>query len=208
MDITALFTDKNLITRIQKRLPELFYLAELESSRAGKVGMEVGTVREKILIALLIYAFGSQNIDTNIPTTWSEVDVRVMGNALSIKTVTGTRVRGVKLIWTVDAEQAMKFSEEYTPRSDMLLVHINWNSLGSVFLFPVLAQMEILKRIGRQKYIKLPKAGTNPRGVEISAEALDLLTRHPQNLHIPITWRRQTASYDPYDRWIDYWKKE
>ncbi len=42
-----IFSDKNLTAKIQKRLPHLFQLAELDSSRAGKVGMEVGSVREK-----------------------------------------------------------------------------------------------------------------------------------------------------------------
>ena len=46
MNISELFTDQSLVAKIQKRLPVLFYLAELESSRAGKVGMEVGSVRE------------------------------------------------------------------------------------------------------------------------------------------------------------------
>jgi hypothetical protein len=46
--ILELFNDKHLVTKIQKKLPKLFHLAELESSRAGKVGMEVGSVREKI----------------------------------------------------------------------------------------------------------------------------------------------------------------
>lgn len=35
------------VYKIQNKLPMLFYLAELESSRAGKIGMEVGIVREK-----------------------------------------------------------------------------------------------------------------------------------------------------------------
>ena len=48
MDITSLFTDPEIITKIQTRLPELFHVAELESARAGKIGMEVGSLREKI----------------------------------------------------------------------------------------------------------------------------------------------------------------
>ena len=52
MTIAELFTDGSIVSKIQKRLPELFYLAELESSRAGKVGMEVGSAREKILAYL------------------------------------------------------------------------------------------------------------------------------------------------------------
>jgi len=39
--IRELFEDKKLVERIQNKLPKLFHLAELESSRAGKIGMEV-----------------------------------------------------------------------------------------------------------------------------------------------------------------------
>jgi hypothetical protein len=121
MDITSLFTDQEIITRIQAKLPELFYLAEIESSRAGKVGMEVGSARERILIALLIYKFGKENVETNIAITEPEVDVRVFGNPISIKTMTGKSLRSVKLIWTVDAEQALRFSQEYVPSCDTIL---------------------------------------------------------------------------------------
>ena len=103
MSITELFKDEILARKIQAKLPELFYLAELESSRAGKIGMEVGSAREKVLIALLIHKFGKENVETNIPITESEVDVKVLDNPISIKTMTGKRLGNVKLIWTVDA---------------------------------------------------------------------------------------------------------
>ena len=86
MTINKLFTEETIVKKIQARLPELFYLAELESSRAGKVGMEVGSARERILIALLIYKFGKANVETDIPITEPEVDVKVFGNPVSIKT--------------------------------------------------------------------------------------------------------------------------
>ncbi|MBC7361913.1 MAG: ThaI family type II restriction endonuclease [Candidatus Aminicenantes bacterium] len=41
-----MFDDKNLVLKIQRRLPFLFQLAEIESSRAGKTGMEAGSVRD------------------------------------------------------------------------------------------------------------------------------------------------------------------
>jgi hypothetical protein len=53
--LIEIFEDKNLVDKIKRRLPYLFQLAELESSRAGKIGMEVGSVRERIIVALLIY---------------------------------------------------------------------------------------------------------------------------------------------------------
>ncbi len=53
--LAELFKDGKFAEEVQTKLPYLFHLAELELSRAGKVGMEVGTLREHILIALLIY---------------------------------------------------------------------------------------------------------------------------------------------------------
>jgi len=58
--VRELFSDAKLVGRIKQKLPQLFHLAELESSRAGKIGMEVGTIRERIIAALLIYKFGEQ----------------------------------------------------------------------------------------------------------------------------------------------------
>ena len=50
--LIQIFEDKKLVEKIATRLPYLFQLAELESSRAGKIGMEVGSLREKIIVAL------------------------------------------------------------------------------------------------------------------------------------------------------------
>lgn len=101
MDIADLFADPIFIDKIQARLPELFHLAELESSRAGKVGMEVGSAREKILIALLIYKFGKDHVETDIPIAEPEVDVKLFGKPISIKTITGKKPGGIKISWTL-----------------------------------------------------------------------------------------------------------
>lgn len=208
MNISNLFTDQETVAKIQAKLPELFYLAELESSRAGKVGMEVGSARERILIALLIYKYGPENVETNIPITEPEVDVKVFGNPISIKTVTGKKLGGVKLIWTVDTEQALRFSQEYMPCYDTILVQVNWGDLGWMYYFQCPILIDTLQQIGRERYIKLPKAGTNPRGVEISTEALTILANHPQSLKIPVQWSRKVMEYNPYERWIEYWQKD
>jgi len=47
--LVEIFEDKALTDKIKKRLPYFYQLAELESSRAGKIGMEVGSLREKVL---------------------------------------------------------------------------------------------------------------------------------------------------------------
>lgn len=208
MTIEQLFTDSEIIQRIQKKLPELFYMAELECSRAGRVGMEVGSMREKIIIALIIYKFGEKAVNTEIPITEPENDVMVFGQPISIKTVTERNLTSVKLIWTVDPEQALRFRNNYNPSCDTILAQINWGENGWLFFFPKQAQLETLKNIGRDKYIKLPKPGTNPRGVEISSEALTELSKNPITKKIQIRWERTQIDYDPYDRWIELWKKD
>ncbi len=206
--IDVLFSDNLIIRKIQDKLPKLFQLAELESSRAGKIGMEVGSVREKIIIALLIWKFGEKNVETEIPITEPEIDVRVMKNPISIKTISGKTPTGVKLIWTVDAEKALEFQKHYKPTCDMLLVHINWENGGGLYFIPVNVQSQVFRDMGRENYIRLPKPGTNPRGVEITGKSLQALITHPMTKNIPINWKKENINFMPYERWIDLWKQD
>ena len=206
--LIEIFEDVRLVNRIKNKLPYLFQLAELESSRAGKIGMEVGSLREKIIIALLIYKFGESNVETEIPITEPEVDVKLFGEPISIKTITGKGFSGVKLIWTVDAQKAKEFRETYYPHCDIILIQINWGSVGGFYYIPVEAQRKLFDRIGRNRYIKLPKPGTNPRGVEITKEALSSLVKDNLSKVIEINWQKTKIEYNPYKRWVDYWRED
>jgi hypothetical protein len=206
--IKEIFEDGKLVEKIQKRLPYLFQLAELESSRAGKTGMEVGSAREKVVVALLIYKFGETNVETEIPITEPEVDAKLFGEPISVKTITGKGFGGVKLIWTVDAQKVREFRENYYPHCDILLVQINWNDVGGFYYIPLEAQKRLFDRISRQNYIKLPKAGTNPRGVEITKEALSSLVEDSESKSIEINWKRTKIDFNPYKRWVDLWSEE
>jgi hypothetical protein len=206
--LVEIFEDEELVRKIKSRLPYLFQLAELESSRAGKIGMEVGSVREKIIVALLIYKFGEANVETDIPITEPEVDVKLFGDPISIKTITGKGLAGVKLIWTVDPQKAKEFCENYYPQYDMLLVQVNWNNIGGFYHIPLNVQKRVFDRLGRQNYIKLPRPGTNPRGVEVTKEALSSLVRDSESRSILINWQRAKVEFDPYKRWVDLWRKD
>lgn len=206
--LVEIFSDEVLVAKIKRRLPYLYRIAELESSRAGKIGMEVGSVREKIIIALLIYKFGESNVKTDIPIIEPEIDVELFGKPVSVKTITGKGFSGVKLIWTVDAQKAREFLESYYPRYDMLLVQIVWNDRGGLYYIPLEAQRKLFGEIGRERYIKLPKPGTNPRGVEITKEALLRLVGGKETKFIEIDWQRSEIDYHPYKRWVDYWREE
>ncbi len=206
VDIKELFIDKITISEIQDKLPKLFRIAEIESSRAGKIGMEVGSLREKIIGGLLIYKLGEDKINTNIPITESETDIVVAGRNLSIKTITGNG--GVKAVWTVDAESSARFIQNYEPKCDILLIQIWWNEdKDSFFFIPVEVQREVFRNLGKDKYLKMPKAGTNPRGVEFSKEAIEMMLSNQKTLRIKINWAKKDIKYNVYERWIDLWRE-
>jgi hypothetical protein len=206
--LLEIFEDEKLVEKIKRRLPYLFQLAELESSRAGKTGMEVGSVRERIMVALLIYKFGEANVETEIPITEPEVDAKLFGESVSIKTITGKGFSGVKLIWTVDAQKAKEFRESYYPHCDILLIQINWNDIGGFYYIPLSAQKRLFEIMGRENYIKLPKPGTNPRGVEITKEALSRLVVDGESRNIAINWQRTKITFNPYQRWVELWRED
>ena len=206
--LVEIFEDRELVEKIKKRLPYLFQLAELESSRAGKIGMEVGSLRERIIVALLIYKFGEDSVETEIAITEPEVDVKLFGQPVSVKTLTGKGFSGVKLIWTVDAQKVKEFRETYYPHFDILLVQINWNNKGGLYYIPLRTQKRLFDKIGKKKYIRLPKPGTNPRGVEITKEALEVLVKDRDSKVIEIYWQKAKIDYNPYKRWVDYWGED
>jgi hypothetical protein len=206
--LVEIFKDEALIARIKKRLPQLFRIAELESSRAGKIGMQVGSVRESIIISLLIYKFGENNVQTDIPITEPEVDVKLFSQSISIKTISGKGLGGIKLVWTVDAQSAREFQKSYYPSSDILFVQIVWGGKGGLYFIPVENQRNLFDRIGCESYIKLPKEGTNPRGAVISKEALLYLVQNKEIRFIEIDWHKPEIDYNPYKRWVDYWNEE
>ncbi len=202
------FTDTETIRKLQYKLPKLFQIAELESSRAGKVGMEVGSLRERIIVAFLIHKFGYENINTEIPITETVIDVILYDIPISIKTITGKNFSGVKLIWTVDSQKVINFKNNYTPDYDMIFVQINWNSMGGFYYIPKEVQREVYNNFGKDSYIKLPKVGTNPRGVEITAKALREISNHQDTIFIEIDWEKEEIEFNPFKRWEELWEQE
>ncbi len=197
--------DTAIIEKIRQKLPRLFLIAQLESSRAGKIGMEVGSLREKVVAALFIHIFGKDNVKTDSAITEPETDVIVNDKPISIKTITGNG--GVKASWTVDAASARAFARNYSPKCDIILVQIVWNTTnGGFFLIPLEAQKEIFEELN-EAYFKLPVAGTNPRGVEFSKEALQKMLSHPKTLRTEIDWAIEDMDYDVYKRWVEYYSK-
>ena len=206
--IKDLFSDQKLVEKIQAKLPKLFQIAEIEMSRKGKVGMEVGTPRERIISSLLIYKFGEENVDVEIAITESESDVKVFNEPISVKTFTNKYISPVKLFWGADEQSGVNFLNRYTPSCDMIYVHVNWGGAGAFYYIPKEVQIDVFNKMGRENYILLPKAGTNSRGVSLRANAAKNLVADSRTLRIPIVWNRQDIDYNPYERWLELWQED
>jgi len=86
-DINSLFAENTISEKIRQKLPLLFHIAEEESKRNNKIGMEVGIARERVIISMLMHFLGESHVSTEIPTTEAEKDVLVDGLPFSIKTI-------------------------------------------------------------------------------------------------------------------------
>lgn len=91
----------------------------------------------------------------------------------------------------------------------MLIAKIHWNGNGKLLLFSKESQNKVLKEIGRDAYIKLPRQNTNSRGVEISKEALEILENYHDTRCIDICFAREKMDYrEIYTKWLDAWRDE
>ena len=107
-----------------------------------------------------------------------------------------------------DTQKAREFRENYYPLCDALLVQVNWDAEGGLYYLPLEVQRRVFREIGKERYIKLPKPGTNPRGVEIAKEALEVIATDKDSKAIEIYWQRTKIDYNPYERWVDFWMEE
>lgn len=200
---------------LRRKLPYMFTVANIENSRGGRVGMEVGNARERIVVSFLTWKLGEQNVKTDIPTTLREVDVLVFGEQVSIKTITGSG--GIKASWTVDAASVQDFLHSYRPSCDLLLVQIKWDLTqsqlvrglhpGGVFHISQETQLKILRQMGPEAYVKPPKLGTNPRGPEITRMAVERLIGDSETFCVDIHWRTASVNITPFTRWIELWQQ-
>lgn len=167
--------------------------------------MEAGSLREKIIISFLMNTFGKESVET-FRITEPEADVKVNGVPLSIKTITGNG--GIKAVWTVDASSAQNFLNSYKPKCDIILIRVDWKKdKGDFYVTPIEVQQQIFKTMGKS-YLRLPKQGTNPRGVEFSRATVDAMLAHEKTIRISIDWKKEKIEYDVYKRRVDYWSNK
>lgn len=196
------FEDDGFIKNVQANFPRMFHITELENSKNKRVGMEAGIQREKIIIEMFKYECGRGNVMNVLPkSAGHEVDVMLFGEPLSIKTLTGKIKAGFKLKWISDEKVIKKFHEEYYPSCDILFAWIKWNTYKGIYYIPVEDQIKIFEEVGRDVYLKVPKTGTNSRGVEIRKHILLKLINNGMTPQIKIGWEKSKINDISHEEW-------
>ncbi len=188
MSAKDIFTSVEFQDLIKSKLPKLFEIAEVESTRGGKIGMEVGILRERVLTSFFISKVGEDNVDSDSSATENSKDVQVNGDDISIKTFTGSGYSGVKIFWTSDTESAKRVMDTYTPKFDLIVANINWGSnKGGLYYVDKQTQRQVMDSVGRNKFLKI-SSGSNNRGITYGTDVLKKLLNHENTLKIEIDW--------------------
>lgn len=197
-----IFTSVEFQDLIKSKLPKLFEIAEVESTRGGKIGMEVGILRERVLTSFFISKVGEDNVDSDSSATENSKDVQVNGDDISIKTFTGSGYSGVKIFWTSDTESAKRVMDTYTPKFDLIVANINWGSKkGGVYYIDKQTQQQVMNSVGRDKFLKI-SSGSNNRGITYGTDVLKKLLNHENTLKIEIDWVKTNEKFNIFERWV------
>lgn len=184
MNFSIIFNEKE-ISYIQNKFPILFQKAEAECMRGGKIGMEVGIIREQIISSFLKKKLGNMNVNTNIPITEKVTDIYIQNEPISIKTFMGKKYSAnIKIFWMVTDLISENFIHTYRPNSDLIIAHVNWNSIGYLHFIPFQTQINVFNEITVDSYLRLPNKSTNERGVALSKTAYELLINNKLTLKL------------------------
>lgn len=196
------FNNKIFQEITQKNLPFLFKKAELETTRGGKIGMEVGVLRERILVSILIKSFGLENIITEFGVTENSKDVKVYNDILSIKTFTNSGYGGIKVFWASDNQSVLNAIETYQPKNHLLVSHIKWGLINDgLYLIPLELQQDYFDKYGVDNYLKI-NSGNN-RGISFNTEILKKMLSHNNTKKIKIDWKIPSFEFNVFERWIN-----
>jgi hypothetical protein len=195
------FENETFVDIVKNNLPKLFKKAELETMRGGKIGMEVGVLRERVLNAILIKSFGYENVKTDFGTTENSKDVQVFQDTLSIKTFTNNNYDGIKVFWASDNESVRNATLNYRPQNHLLVSQIKWGTEdGGLYLIPLDVQNYFFNLRGVEGYLKI-NTGNN-RGISIQTEILKSMITHNDTKIIGVSWNTPEIQLNIYERWI------
>lgn len=199
MPFNDIFNDEIFVRSLQRRLPKLVYDLNEAFRKGGKLSPDIGNLREKMIIGILKKQYGDR-LEYEFESQEPELDFQFDGEGISFKT---TISKGFKLIWTANYELAMDFYKNSTPLYSIAVLLFQ-KKLGGLYYFPLELLVRTRERLGLE-FLKKPKSGTNPRGVELSTKAFNLLIKGQSCRFIPINWNIIAEGLTTAVNFIDYY---
>lgn len=199
--IVKILRSPYFIGNIERKLPLAFETVGQQAS-----GPEVGVLREAVLIGMFMAFFGDEQVTPNENAVEADIDCYVGNFPLSIKTITGTGMGGIRIKWTSETEKAEEFIFAFAPQCDLLVVRIVWGRTGRISYIPMEVQQDVFSKL-KAKYLTYA-GGTNTRGVNLSREALSSLEKDERAVIMPLYWHKSLQPQPRYERWVSYWRDE
>lgn len=199
MGFDIIFGNNDFIKKIQKRLPKFIFDLNSAFKKGGKLSPDIGNLREKMMIGIFKKQYPIK-IQYDFESQEAELDFKFENENISFKTSIS---KGFKLIWTSNYDKAMEFYENFTPSCSIVLLLFQ-KRLGGLYYFPLKLLIGTRKKLG-DKFLKTPKKGTNPRGVELSTEAFNEMIRSPLCKKISINWENIEDGSSTAINFIDYY---
>lgn len=194
-----------------KGLIILYQSSQIECSRSAGLTPEVGSSRERDVIASL-YNDKELCVEYNISNR-NEEDVIVNGKKISIKHSSNkyNSCSGMKIVWTVDKTERIKFVKKFVFNCDLLIVYVRFdkqNVNGELVVMYIekstLVAQQHLFGIRNEEIFKCLNG--NSRGVELRKKFFDKIIKKAL-FHTIIKFKALSCeSFDPIAKRVSYLK--
>lgn len=206
--IMDLFSSDDFKEYMQKFWPKFVAIANAMSTHNGRIGQEVGKLRERALIYLL-YRFLGEDIDecpiddSDVGVHEKEKDVSIFDRDVSIKTLTGKngKYSPLKLSWVDDQDKAKEFIDNFKPTCDLLVACIDWGNVANIYYIDCETQTTVLDSLPSDKRLVLAKGYT--KGTRLHSQAWLEMLQHENTLKLPINWPIENKNDNMIDQFWD-----
>ena len=192
-----------------KGLINLYQSSQIECSRSAGLTPEVGSSRERDVIASL-YNDKGLCVEYDIPNKSVE-DVIVNMKKISIKHSSNkcNTCSGIKIVWTVDKTERIKFIKKFVFNCDLLIIYVRFdkqNVNGELVVLYIerrtLVEQQHLFGIRNEEVFKCLNG--NSRGVELNKNFFNKMINKAL-FHIIIKFQaRNCESFDPIAKRVNY----
>lgn len=174
-NINKLFTNNNIIS-----LLKLYQFSQAENKRYNKLTQEIGSGREKDLIAYMKHVL-KEKISYDIPNK-NEEDVIMDCANISIKHSSNKKCvqNGIKIHWTTNKESQEKLLSSFIFKCDLLIVYVRFSENeqdGELEIIYVTKELLNTEKSKSEKEIFNKLDSSNSRGIEFTKEFFENIVR-------------------------------